>query len=169
LKTTKSLLTQLLLAGIVVYDSSGQTPPVAPEAYRAVKHGTLYMYSYYIPPAPGSTPWAPCWSPDGKSIGVGMQGSIWRVDPQTGSAVELTNSEGYAASPDWSPDGKWIVYTADYSGKKVQLEILNVATGESHALTEDGQIYLDPVFSPDGSRLAARGETGCFQAATEII
>ncbi len=83
-----------------------------------------------------------------------MQGSIWRVDPQTGNAIELTNSEGYAASPDWSPDGKWIVYTADSSGKKVQLEILNVATGKSHALTEDAQIYLDPVFSPDGSRLA---------------
>jgi TolB protein len=150
----KSLLVQLLLAAIVTHNSPGQTTPVAPEAYPAVKHGTLYMYSYYIPPAPGSTPWAPCWSPDGKSIAVGMQGSIWRIDPQTGSAVELTNSAGYAASPDWSPDGKWIVYTADYAGKKVQLDILNVATGVSHVLTDDGQIYLDPVFSPDGSRLA---------------
>jgi WD40-like Beta Propeller Repeat len=43
---------------------------VEPEAnpYPTVKHGTLYMYNYYISPAPGSTPWAPCWSPDGKWI-----------------------------------------------------------------------------------------------------
>jgi len=150
----KSILVLSLLTTIAVTNASGQTSEAAPEPYPAVKHGTLYMYSYYIPPAPGSTPWAPCWSPDGKSIAVGMQGSIWRVDPQTGSAAELTSSTGYAASPDWSRDGKWIVYTADYSGKRVQLEILNVTTGESHALTDDGQIYLDPVFSPDGTRLA---------------
>src|SRR6476620_215286 len=106
----------------------------APAPYPAVKHGTLYMYSYYIPPAPGSTPWAPCWSPDGKSIAVGMQGSIWRVEPQTGKAVELTAGAGYAGAPDWSPDGKWIVYTADHAGKRVQLEILNVSTGQSHTL-----------------------------------
>ncbi len=30
----------------------------------------------------------------------------------------------------------------------------NVATGESRALTSDAQIYMDPVFSPDGTRLA---------------
>ena len=52
------------------------------------------------------------------------------------------------------PDGKWPAYTADDGGKTIQLEILNVETGESHALTDDEHIYADPVFSPDGTRLA---------------
>ena len=49
-----------------------------------------YMHNYYFPPAPSSTPWAPAWSPDGKSIAVAMSGSIWRSTPPSGSAEELT-------------------------------------------------------------------------------
>src|SRR6266513_2093065 len=51
--------------------------------------------------------------------------------------------------PSWSPDGKWIVYTADDDWKSIQLEIVNVATGEIRKLTNDNQLYVDPVFSSD--------------------
>ncbi len=122
--------------------------------YPASKHGGTYMYNYYLPPAPGATPWWPCWSPDGKWVAVSMHGSIWKVDPQTGVAFELTYDRKYHSSPDWSPDGRWIVYTADDDGTGIQLEILNVETGQSHTLTDDNHIYADPVFSPDGARLA---------------
>ncbi len=122
--------------------------------YRAAKHGGNYMYNYYLPPAPSSYPWAPDWSPDGKSLAISLQGSIWKVDPSSGEAVELTHNGRYHSSPDWSPDGRWIIYTADEDHRRIQLEILNVATGESHALTDDEHLYLDPVFSPDGSRVA---------------
>jgi dipeptidyl aminopeptidase/acylaminoacyl peptidase len=83
-----------------------------------------------------------------------MSGSIWKVDPRSGAAHELTYNEKHHSLPDWSPDGQWIVYTADDGGKTLQLEILNVDTGESHALTEDDFIYVDPVFSPSGDRMA---------------
>jgi hypothetical protein len=126
----------------------------AQNEYPAAKHGGNYMHNFYFPPAPSSTPWAPTWSPDGKSIAVAMSGSIWRVDPESGVAFELTYGAKYHSLPDWSPDGKWIVYTADDGGKSIQLEILNVATGESRALTDDAFLYVDPVFSPTGDRLA---------------
>src|SRR5205085_11263217 len=71
-----------------------------------------------------------------------------------GAATELTYNRRYHSSPAWSPDGKWIVYTADDQAQKIQLEILDVSTGQAHALTNDNQVYLDPVFSPDGRRLA---------------
>ncbi len=122
--------------------------------YPAARHGGNYMHNYYFPPAPSSTPWAPTWSPDGEWIAISMAGSIWRVDPGSGIAEELTYNEKYHSSPDWSPDGKWLAYTADDGGKTIQLEILNVETGESHALTDDEHIYADPVFSPDGAKLA---------------
>lgn len=122
--------------------------------YPAARSGGNYMHNFYFPPAPSATPWAPDWSPDGDSIAVAMQGSIWRVDPDTGSAVELSYNDAYHSSPDWSPDGRWIIYTADYAQQRIQLEILNVATGESHKLTDDQAIYTDPVFSPDGSKVA---------------
>jgi dipeptidyl aminopeptidase/acylaminoacyl peptidase len=138
-----------ILLFCVVGSASAQTGN-----YPAAKEGGNYMVNYYIPPAPSTTPWAPAWSPDGKYLAIAMQGSIWKIDPRTSVATELTYNQKYHSSPSWSPDGKWIVYTADEEGRSVQLEILNVETGESHALTSDRDIYLDPVFSPDGQKLA---------------
>lgn len=123
-------------------------------SYPLAKTGGNYMYNFYFPPAPSSTPWGPSWSPDGKWIAVGMSGSIWKVDPATGVAYELTYNQKYHSLPDWSPDGKWIIYTADDGGKTIQLEILNVETGESKPLTNDNFVYTDPVFSPNGNRVA---------------
>ncbi len=142
----------LLLAAAIVLASGGFTQPT--DSYPASRQGGNYMHNFYFPPAPSSTPWAPDWSPDGKWIAVAMSGSIWRVDPATGQAWELTYNEKYHSLPDISPDGKWLVYTADDGGRTIQLEILNLETGEGHALTTDDHIYVDPVFSPDGSRIA---------------
>jgi Tol biopolymer transport system component len=128
----------------------GQEARVYPNA----RTGGNYMHNYYLPPAPSSTPWAPAWSPDGRSIAVSMSGSIWKVDPSTGVAQELTYDAKYHSMPSWSPDGKWIVYTADDGGQTMQLAVVNVATGESKALTNDPFIYTDPAFSPDGTRVA---------------
>ncbi len=112
------------------------------------------MFNYYFPPAPGTTPWSPSWSPDGRQIAVGLYGSIWGIDLATSEAYELTYDQHYHSSPDWSPDGKWIVYTADHGGRTIQLQILNVETGESHPLTNDSNLYTDPTFSPNGCQLA---------------
>ena len=32
-------------------------------AYPVSKHGGTYMFNYYLPPAPSTTPWWPSWSP----------------------------------------------------------------------------------------------------------
>jgi TolB protein len=122
--------------------------------YPAAKQGANYMHNYYLAPAPSSTPWAPAWSPDGKTLAFAMSGSIWTIDPTSGIARELTYNRKYHSMPDWSPDGRWIVYVADDGGATIQLEIVDVATGESRALTNDDQVYMDPSFSPDGKRLA---------------
>ncbi len=153
----------LVCAGLVLFAAStGLAHWGVPEPardprerrYPAARHGGNYMHNFYFPPAPNSTPWAPSWSPDGQWIAISMSGSIWKVDPETGVAHELTYDEKYHSSPDWSPDGRWIVYTADDDGQTIQLEILNVETGKSWSLTDDNQVYTDPVFSPDGTRLA---------------
>ena len=143
----------LALAGVIALASGAAAQPGG-ATYPASRQGGNYMHNFYFPPAPSSTPWAPDWSPDGNWIAVAMSGSIWKVDPETGQAWELTYNEKYHSLPDISPDGKWLVYTADDGGTTIQLEVLNLETGESHALTDDDQIYVDPVFSPDGSRLA---------------
>ena len=50
------------------------------------------------------------------------------VDPQ---AVKHSSSliQTPTSSPDWSPDGRYIVYTADYDHQRIQLEVLDLETG----------------------------------------
>ena len=145
----------LLLSSIFVLLTFINSASSQSRFYPDARSGGNYMHNFYFPPSPSSTPWAPEWSPDGRWIGVAMQGSVWKVDPETGVAYEITySSDAYHSSPTWSPDGRWIVFTADYDHQRIQLEILNVETGEISKLTDDQAIYTDPVFSPDGTKIA---------------
>jgi TolB protein len=141
-----TVLAVLAMAGLPLWPQGSE--------YPAVTFRSNYLASYYLTHSPTATPWWPAWSPDGKWIAVSLHGSIWKVDPVSGDAVQLTGDRKLHSSPCWSPDGRWIVYTADDDFRSIQLEILNVETGEVSRLTEDSQVYLDPVFSPDGGRLA---------------
>jgi len=152
MRTTKAFILAATI-GLVAVAAAGVLAQAG--RYPASRHGGNYMHNFYFPPSPSSTPWAPSWAPDGASIAVAMSGSIWRVDPDTGVADELTYSpDAYHSSPDWSPDGRWVVYTADYDGTRVQLELLEVETGETRALTDDAHVYSDPTFSPSGDRIS---------------
>lgn len=143
------------LAGVVLVSAL----VAAPEAqwnrrpYQASRYGGNYMHTYHFGPAPASTPWAPAWAPDGRTLAVALSGSIWRVDPDSGAATELTASPGYHSSPAWSPDGRWLVYTVDDGGKSIHLESLDLSTGATITLTTGVANHADPGFSSDGTRL----------------
>ncbi len=130
----------------------GAEPPPRRDAYPAARTGGNYMHNYYLPPV-ASTPWRPCFSPDGEWIAFSMSGSIWKVRVDGGDAHELTANPTYDSSPAWSPDGRWIAYTADQGYRSVNLRLLDTRTGESSWLTEGDHLNLDPVWSPDGSAL----------------
>jgi Tol biopolymer transport system component len=127
--------------------------------YPASKHGGTYMFNYYLPPAGSSTPWWPSWSPDGKWIAVAMYGSIWKVDPQTGIAYELTYDRKYHSSPDWSPDGKWIVFNSDRDGYPMGGYLMDPAGANVHRIEADAWVEY-PSFSPDGTRIVFMGHAG---------
>src|SRR2546428_1280955 len=132
---------------------AGSNDAVLP--FPAAKTGGNYMHTFYFPPGLSATPWWPDWSPDGRWIAVSMEGSIWKVDPATGAAFELTYNGRYHSSPDWSPDGKSIIYTVEENLKAIQLEILSVDTRETYALTSGEHIYTDPELSPDGTHVVS--------------
>jgi dipeptidyl aminopeptidase/acylaminoacyl peptidase len=133
--------------------ASGPEPVQGPE-YPAVIYRSNYLSSYYLSHAPTTTPWWPCWSPDGQWIAFSMYGSIWKMNVATDEAYELTHGDRLSSSPSLSPDGKQIVYTVEDNWRAIQMGILNVETGETRLLTSDDQVYVDPVFSPDGESLA---------------
>jgi Tol biopolymer transport system component len=83
-----------------------------------------------------------------------MSGSVWKIRVGDTTGYELTANRTYDSSPAWSPDGRWIVYTADDSANGINLMPLNTAMGESAALTQGNGLNLHPAWSPDGAKLA---------------
>ncbi|HJR36086.1 MAG TPA: hypothetical protein VJ817_14110, partial [Gemmatimonadales bacterium] len=112
-----------------------------------------YYYREMYLPQVTSGPSAAAWSPDGTELVYSMQGSLWRQKLGSTEAVQLTDGPGYDYQPDWSPDGRRVVYTS-YRHDALELWLLDLEDGTSTALVANGAVNLDPRWSPDGSRVA---------------
>jgi Tol biopolymer transport system component len=111
-----------------------------------------YFREMYLPQLTGG-PQYPVFSPDGRELVYSMAGSLWRQKIGSGEARELTHAAGYDYQPDWSPDGKRIVFVR-YAKDAVELHELDLASGRDSVLTHEGAVNLEPRYSPDGRWLA---------------
>jgi dipeptidyl aminopeptidase/acylaminoacyl peptidase len=67
---------------------------------------------------------------------------------------QLTQTkDGSSTSPAWSPDGRWIAFTAD-RGEKQQVYLISPRGGEAHALTKVTEGVGSFEWSPDGRSIA---------------
>ena len=130
-------------------DAAAQRAPVL----RQIQVPHSYYYREMYLPQVTSGPSSVAWSPDGAELVYSMQGSLWRQRTDSQEAKQLTDGPGYDFQPDWSPDGRSIVYTS-YRNDALELWLLDVASGATHALVADGAVNLDARWSPDGKQLA---------------
>jgi Tol biopolymer transport system component len=126
-----------------------------------------YYYREMYLPQLTTGPSSLTWSPDGKALVYSMGGSLWRQQPGAATAVQLTSGPGYDYQPDWSPDGRRIVFVR-YDNDAMELQLLDLETGQVSALTDGGAVNVEPRWSPDGSRLAfvSTEGTGRFHVFT---
>ncbi len=61
-------------------------------------------------------------------------GNLWRVARTGGRATRLTSDPGQDIMPRFSPDGRWIAYTASYQGNQ-DVYVIPAAGGEARRLT----------------------------------
>ncbi|WP_321391834.1 CehA/McbA family metallohydrolase [Emcibacter sp.] len=113
---------------------------------------TYYWRELYMPQLTAG-PSAATWSPDGKTVVYSMQGSLWRQEIDSDTAYQLTTGPGYDYQPDWSPDGRHIVFTRHH-GDALNLYLLDLESGKEIDLTNEKNVNLEPRWSPDGKRLA---------------
>src|SRR5215469_7166126 len=110
-----------------------------------------YCRELYLPQLT-SGPSSLSWGPDSKELVYSMAGSLWRQRLDSKEAVQLTDGPGYDYQPDWSPDGKNVVYTS-YQKDAMELWLLEVGTGKTKPLTGGGAVNVEPRWSPDGNRI----------------
>ncbi len=89
-----------------------------------------------------------------------IAGIMWRrqktVVTHPSQWVQLTDFADSATSPSLSPDGRMLAFlrgpTTFFGPGQVYVKIL--PDGQPVELTHDGQLKMEPIFTPDGSRIA---------------
>jgi Tol biopolymer transport system component/imidazolonepropionase-like amidohydrolase len=92
-------------------------------------------------------------SPDGRSLAIDLQGSLWLVPARGGQAVLLTDHFNDARQPAWSPDGRHLAYFAFREGG-YDLWLADADGGNARRLTDGVYDDREPSWSPDGTRIA---------------
>lgn len=119
----------------------GRRPRLGPaEPLLSLEPGTVFAH--------------PRFSPDGRTVAV----SVWRpgrgrhialVDVATGQARFVTGGPGQHADPAFSPDGRYLLYTADPAGR-FDLFALDLASGARFRVTDAVGAAVGPEVTPDG-------------------
>jgi dipeptidyl aminopeptidase/acylaminoacyl peptidase len=124
---------------------------------------------------------SPRWSPDGKQLAFlsdrGEEQQIYLMHANMGEGIALTKGKRGIKSFEWSPDGQRIAFlapdaktdveekkekekddahVADKETKRARLWLLDVATGETRALTKPTWEVQEAVWLPNGNQLIVK-------------
>ncbi len=106
---------------------------------------------------------SPAWSPDGKDLlfvsnrgHIYGTGGFWHMKSEPGAEPREIHYEetAWKARPDFSPDGKRIVYASYLGGQWHQLWLMPSEGGDPFPISYGDFDNTDPRWSPDGARIA---------------
>ncbi len=95
-------------------------------------------------------------SPSGRRAVISGHGEIFTVATERGEAQRVTRSDRRDMTPRWSPNGKWIAYVSDESGRE-EVWLADEFGKTRRKLTDQDTEKRSIVWSPDSKRLLVSG------------
>ena len=184
--------------------NSDVSPSWSPDGERIVfaserdgnRDGNQENYEIYVMDADGNNQQrltdndfydsAPSWSPDGERIAFvserdghfigefGLSSEIYVMDADGKNTRRLTNNRKTDWAPSWSPDGKWIAFSADRKGDDVNFEIyvMDADGGNTRRLTnnrvDDGLPHGRLTVNELSSRLSGMGTFTLYSVGSRL-
>jgi Tol biopolymer transport system component len=105
-------------------------------------------------------------SPDGKTIIMDLQGSLWSLPFQGGLAKQLTDPLLEPARPDFSPKGGLVAFQA-YKGGGFHIWTMKPDGTDLKQITNGHGDDREPRFSPDGAKIAFSSDRA-FEGSYDI-
>ena len=103
---------------------------------------------------------SPVASRDGRRIAFRALNALWTADLAGGGRPRRLLGDGYFhADPDFSPDGRSLVYSSDRAGE-ADLWLRDLTTGVDRRVTALTGAQTAPRFSPDGRQVAYQDQNG---------
>lgn len=94
-------------------------------------------------------------APDGARALFGARGEVFTVPAKEGNTRNLTASSGiHERGAVWSPDGQWVAFISDKTGREEIYLKPQDGSGEAIQLTFNSDCYkYEPIWSPDGKKI----------------
>jgi imidazolonepropionase-like amidohydrolase/Tol biopolymer transport system component len=99
-------------------------------------------------------------SPDGKKVAFNAAGYIYIKEMPNGKPVRISNSTDFEFEPEFSPDGKQLVYVSWKDESRGSIMKFNLGDSVSTKLTTEKGYYYSPKFSNKGDKIIFRKGVG---------
>lgn len=106
---------------------------------------------------------------------------LWTINVETKDKKRLTEGDFSVQTPQWSPDGQWIVYAASKAGaqesiftdisndRDTDLFVIAGTGGTPRKLTTNPSADANPQWSPDGKWIAYAANTDAWASKTDVM
>lgn len=98
-------------------------------------------------------------SPDGRTLAIDLQGSVWTLPASGGTATRITDVFNDARQPTWSADGKWIAFQG-YRDGVYHIWVVAADGSSQREVTWGPFDDREPAWSHDGTRIAFSSDRG---------